>query len=66
MADGIWMQNPETTKSQLRRYLKGSGAQWKLVFGHHPIASFGSHCNFGMQSDCEEQGMAWLDPELQV
>lgn len=62
--DGIWSQNPEATKGQLRRLLAGSGAKWKLVVGHHPIASFGSHCKFGMQGDCEQ--MAWLEPELQV
>jgi hypothetical protein len=61
---GIWEQRPEATKSQLRSYLAGSKAQWKLVAGHHPIASFGQHCKYAMDGDCKE--MAWLEPELHV
>jgi hypothetical protein len=63
-AGGIWQQDAEATKSQLRGYLKSSGAVWKVVVGHHPIASFGSHCDFRMANDCQQ--MAWLEPELQV
>lgn len=63
-AGGIWQQDAEATKSQLRGYLKSSGSVWKLVVGHHPIASFGSHCDFRMANDCKE--MSWLEPELQV
>lgn len=63
-AGGLWEQDPEKTKSQLRGYLAGSKAQWKLVTGHHPISSFGSHCAFSMANDCAQ--MAWLEPELNV
>lgn len=63
-AGGLWEQRPEVTKSQLRSYLAGSNAQWKLVAGHHPIASFGQHCKYAMDADCKQ--MAWLEPELNV
>lgn len=63
-AGGLWQQNPDTTKAQLRNYLANSGAAWKFVVGHHPIASFGSHCKFKMSGDCER--MSWLESELQV
>jgi hypothetical protein len=61
---GIWQQRPQVTKQQLRVFLAASPAVWKLVVGHHPIASFGQHCKYGMRGDCEQ--MAWLEPELQV
>jgi len=63
-AGGLWQQNPDTTKAQLRNFLANSGAAWKFVVGHHPVASFGSHCKFKMSGDCDS--MSWLESELQV
>eukprot|EP00879_Flechtneria_rotunda_P026546 GHRR01028314.1.p1 GENE.GHRR01028314.1~~GHRR01028314.1.p1 ORF type:complete len:327 (+),score=74.41 GHRR01028314.1:349-1329(+) len=63
-AAGIWEQNPEAIKQAMRRQLAASKATWKLVVGHHPIASYGHHCEFGMEKDCKD--MLWLEQELQV
>lgn len=34
------------------------------MVGHHPIASYGHHCKFSMDGDCDH--MAWLEADLQV
>lgn len=36
-------QNPEAQYAWLDRELSASKAQWKLVFGHHPVFSGGQH-----------------------
>lgn len=64
VSGGIWQQDPSGIKSQLSSSLSGSQARWKFVVGHHPIASFGSHCDFAMQGDCTN--MRWLESKLQV
>jgi hypothetical protein len=64
LAGGIWQQNASQIKQQLRQRLADSKARWKLVVGHHPIASYGHHCKFSMDGDCDH--MAWLEAELQV
>lgn len=62
-AGGIWQQNASQIKQQLRQRLAASKARWKLVVGHHPIASYGHHCKFSMDGDCDH--MAWLEADLQ-
>jgi hypothetical protein len=63
-AGGIWQQNRSQIKQELRQRLGRSTARWKLVVGHHPIASYGHHCSFSMDGDCRH--MTWLEAELQV
>ena len=48
----------------LRRLASPATARWRLVVGHHPVASYGEHCKYSMAADCED--MAWLDPLMQV
>mmetsp|Transcript_12110 Transcript_12110/g.26026 ORF Transcript_12110/g.26026 Transcript_12110/m.26026 type:complete len:418 (+) Transcript_12110:115-1368(+) len=38
--------------------LKSSGAKYRVVVGHHPIRSYGHHCQDPNQSDCAD--MSWL------
>lgn len=63
-AGGLKDQNPERTKAALKANLGASKAKWKLVTGHHPIASFGQHCNYAMQQDCKD--MEFMKYILQV
>jgi hypothetical protein len=64
LAAGLHIQNATQVKQQLQQALDGSTARWKLVVGHHPIASFGHHCDFHMEGDCEET--AFMRTMLQV
>eukprot|EP00775_Hariotina_reticulata_P007997 gene7997-8195_t len=63
-AGGLKDQNPEAIKQQLTQSLAASSATWKLVVGHHPIASFGEHCDFAVEKDCLD--MKWLEAQLQA
>lgn len=64
-AGGILAQNATAVRQQLTAALTaGAGAAWRFVVGHHPVASFGEHCNYGMEADCAE--MRWLQPLMQV
>eukprot|EP00878_Enallax_costatus_P022880 GHUV01024314.1.p1 GENE.GHUV01024314.1~~GHUV01024314.1.p1 ORF type:complete len:373 (+),score=81.50 GHUV01024314.1:129-1247(+) len=62
-AGGIWQQDPDAIRSRLNSSLAASQAKWKFVVGHHPISSFGSHCNYGGEKDC--RNLQWLEVELQ-
>nr|ADI46826.1 PAP1f [Volvox carteri f. nagariensis] len=45
---GFKSQNASGIKSQLEQQLAASvarGAKWRLVVGHHPVRSYGSHCS---------------------
>lgn len=64
MPGGILQQNSSQIKEEVRAKLAASKAKWKLAVGHHPIASYGKHCEFSMAGDC--QHMEWLETELQV
>jgi hypothetical protein len=64
LAAGLHIQNATQVKQQLQQALDTSKARWKVVVGHHPIASFGKHCDFHMEGDCEE--LAFMKTMLQV
>jgi hypothetical protein len=58
------VQNTTEIRQQVQQQLSESKATWKLAVGHHPIASFGEHCDYGMEEDCKE--FTWLQQMLKV
>ncbi|GLI62857.1 Purple acid phosphatase [Volvox africanus] len=55
----------EDIKASLVRQLNTSlagGSKWRLVVGHHPVRSYGSHCSQPDPNDCMD--MAFLRPWL--
>nr|BCL66142.1 Purple acid phosphatase [Volvox africanus] len=55
----------EEIKTSLVRQLNTSlagGSKWRLVVGHHPVRSYGSHCSQPDPNDCLD--MAFLRPWL--
>jgi hypothetical protein len=66
---GAWKSDEErdaaraAAREGLERRLRASRAAWRVVVGHHPVFSLGSHCEGQVDgSDCAQ--MAWLAPVL--
>nr|BCL66209.1 Purple acid phosphatase [Volvox reticuliferus]BCL66277.1 Purple acid phosphatase [Volvox reticuliferus] len=51
----------DSLEQQLNASL-ASGSKWRLVVGHHPVRSYGSHCSQPDPNDCMD--MAFLRPLL--
>lgn len=63
-AGGLLSQDANATKQQVTQYLQESTAPWKLVVGHHPIYSYGEHCDYKARGDCVD--MLYWGYQLQV
>lgn len=59
---GLASQNKVANAAALEAALQASTAQWNVVVGHHPIWSWGVHCNFnGKDQDCAAMQAAYTD-----
>ncbi|GLC46342.1 hypothetical protein PLESTB_001764800 [Pleodorina starrii] len=62
---GFKNQSTDAIRNQLEQQLNASynsGSKWRLVVGHHPIRSYGSHCSQYDSYDCLD--MAFVAPYL--
>ncbi|KAF5832626.1 Metallo-dependent phosphatase-like protein [Dunaliella salina] len=63
MSGGVLRQDVYKQFVEIQSLMRNSSATWKLVVGHHPIQSYGEHCNLRGDRDCLD--MQFLKPVLQ-
>uniref|UniRef100_A0A7S3QLC8 Calcineurin-like phosphoesterase domain-containing protein n=1 Tax=Dunaliella tertiolecta TaxID=3047 RepID=A0A7S3QLC8_DUNTE len=63
MSGGVLRQDVYKQFVEIQDLMRSSSATWKLVVGHHPIRSYGEHCQLGGDEDCLD--MQFLKPVLQ-
>ena len=44
LAGGVASQDPAAQKASIKEFLSNSTAPWHLAIGHHPVRSYGAHC----------------------